>query len=182
MHARLDHGRVKLLIRTGLDWTLKYPAISGAFATLHADTAYLDGELCGVRPDGTTSFTIIQNAPGDHCGASLVFYLRSPLPGRKSLLAVPLIERKRCLQTLLSSAPDRLHYSDHHMGRGRSSSSSRNSTELRQEAAIGSGAARPKHPLNRRRSRRGTMPVASATIARNAGHLWHQRQCRRQVW
>jgi bifunctional non-homologous end joining protein LigD len=55
MHARLDHGRVRLLTRTGLDRTLKYPAVSGAFATLHADTAYLDGELCGVRPDGTTT-------------------------------------------------------------------------------------------------------------------------------
>ena len=27
MHARLDHGAVRLLTRTGLDWTHKYPAI-----------------------------------------------------------------------------------------------------------------------------------------------------------
>jgi hypothetical protein len=27
MHARLDRGAVKLLTRTGLDWTHKYPAI-----------------------------------------------------------------------------------------------------------------------------------------------------------
>ena len=26
MHARLDRGAVKLLTRTGLDWTHKYPA------------------------------------------------------------------------------------------------------------------------------------------------------------
>jgi hypothetical protein len=75
MHARLDHGRLKLLTRTGLDWTLKYPAVSGAFATLHADTAYLDGELCGMRPGGTTSFAIIQNASDGGNAASLVFYL-----------------------------------------------------------------------------------------------------------
>ena len=25
-------------------------------------SAYLDGELCGIRPDGTTSFSLIQNA------------------------------------------------------------------------------------------------------------------------
>ena len=53
MHARLDRGAVKLLTRTGLDWTRKYPAIAKAVAELHARQAYLDGELCGVGPDGT---------------------------------------------------------------------------------------------------------------------------------
>ena len=28
MHARLDRGAVRLLTRTGLDWTHKYPAIA----------------------------------------------------------------------------------------------------------------------------------------------------------
>jgi bifunctional non-homologous end joining protein LigD len=50
MHARLDHGAVKLLTRTGLDWTHKYPPIAAAVASLPATQAYLDGELCGVRP------------------------------------------------------------------------------------------------------------------------------------
>jgi len=50
MHARLDRGRVKLLTRTGLDWTHKYPAIATAVSSLPARQAYLDGEdLCG-RP------------------------------------------------------------------------------------------------------------------------------------
>jgi bifunctional non-homologous end joining protein LigD len=62
MHARLDRGAVRLLTRTGLDWTHKYPAITAALAKLPARQAYLDGELCGVRPDGTTSFSLIQNA------------------------------------------------------------------------------------------------------------------------
>jgi len=30
MHARLDHGDVRLLTRTGRDWTKKYPRIEGA--------------------------------------------------------------------------------------------------------------------------------------------------------
>jgi bifunctional non-homologous end joining protein LigD len=55
-HARLDRGAVKLLTRTGLDWTNKYPAIAKAMAALDARQAYLDGELCGVGPDGVTSF------------------------------------------------------------------------------------------------------------------------------
>ena len=55
MHARLDRGAVKLLTRTGLDWTDKYPAIAAALSSLGARQAYLDGELCGVGPDGITS-------------------------------------------------------------------------------------------------------------------------------
>jgi len=51
MHARLDRGRVSLLTRTGLDWTHKYPSIAAALTVLPANQAYLDGELCGVRPD-----------------------------------------------------------------------------------------------------------------------------------
>jgi hypothetical protein len=58
MHARLDCGAVRLLTRTGLDWTHKNPAIAAAVASLPARQAYLDGELCGVRPDGTTSFSL----------------------------------------------------------------------------------------------------------------------------
>src|SRR5256885_14466853 len=57
MHARLDRGAARLLTRTGLDWTHKYPAIAATVASLGARQAYLDGELCGVRFDGITSFT-----------------------------------------------------------------------------------------------------------------------------
>jgi ATP-dependent DNA ligase len=62
MHARLDHRAVKLLTRTGLEWTGKYPQIAKAVAALDAHQAYLDGELCGVGPDGITSFSMIQLA------------------------------------------------------------------------------------------------------------------------
>jgi bifunctional non-homologous end joining protein LigD len=54
VHARFDRGAVKLLTRTGLDWTHKYPAIAVAASSLGARQAYLDGELCGVGPDGIT--------------------------------------------------------------------------------------------------------------------------------
>ena len=33
MHARLDRGAVRLLTRTGLDWTHKYPATAAAVST-----------------------------------------------------------------------------------------------------------------------------------------------------
>jgi ATP-dependent DNA ligase len=36
MHAGLDRGAVKLLTRTGLDWTEKYPAIAAAVGSLRS--------------------------------------------------------------------------------------------------------------------------------------------------
>jgi bifunctional non-homologous end joining protein LigD len=55
MAARIERGKVQLLTRSGLDWTDKYRATAAAFAKLPVKTAYIDGELCGVREDGCQS-------------------------------------------------------------------------------------------------------------------------------
>src|SRR5438105_2602582 len=57
MQARLDRGAVRLLTRTGLYWTHKYSAIASAVSALRVRKGYFDGELCGVSPDGVTSFS-----------------------------------------------------------------------------------------------------------------------------
>jgi len=81
MHARLDRGAVRLLTRTGLDWTPKYPTIAAATASLPARQAYLVGEMCEVRPDGTTSFSLVQNASDTGNAEALVLFPgRSPPP------------------------------------------------------------------------------------------------------
>jgi hypothetical protein len=75
-HARPARPRPgKLLTRTGLDWTHKYPAIAEALASIDARQAYFDGELCGVGPDGITSFGIVQLASDSGNAAALVFFL-----------------------------------------------------------------------------------------------------------
>jgi DNA ligase D-like protein (predicted ligase) len=120
MHARLDQGAIRLLTRTGLDWTHKYPAIASAVASLPARQAYLDGELCGVRPDGTTSFSLIQNASDTGKGDALVFFLFDLLHlDGETIGAMPLKERKERLHALLSRASAPLQFSDHQIGRGR---------------------------------------------------------------
>ena len=43
MHARLDRGAVRLLTRTELDWTHKYPAIAAAVSSLPARRASRHG-------------------------------------------------------------------------------------------------------------------------------------------
>jgi ATP-dependent DNA ligase len=110
---------VRLLTRTGLDWTAKYPTIAAAVAALPARQAYLDGELCGVRPDGTTSFSLIQNASDTGNGGALVFFLFDLLHlDGEAIGPLPLAERKEGLRLLLSDAGSPLHFSDHQIGRG----------------------------------------------------------------
>ena len=42
--GRIDHGEVRLLTRTGLDWTACFRLIAAALDELQVTTAYLDGE------------------------------------------------------------------------------------------------------------------------------------------
>jgi DNA ligase D-like protein (predicted ligase) len=115
MHARLDAGRVQILTRRGNDWTDKYPAIVAAIAALPAQSAYLDGELCGVMPDGRTAFNLIQNATE----ASLIFFLFDLLfLNGEDLMGLPLADRKARLEKLVAKAPDPLRYNDHQIGQG----------------------------------------------------------------
>jgi bifunctional non-homologous end joining protein LigD len=118
MHARLDAGRAQTLTRRGLDWTEKYPAIAKSIAGLPARNAYLDGELCGVLPDGRTAFNLIQNATDTGQG-SLVFFLFDLLYlDGENLMDLPLVERKTRLVSLLNGAPNSLRYNDHQIGHG----------------------------------------------------------------
>jgi DNA ligase D-like protein (predicted ligase) len=120
MHVRLDRGAVRLLTRTGLDWTSKYPTIAAAVASLAAKQAYLDGELCGVRSDGTTSFSLIQNASDTGNRGALVFFLFDLLHlDGEAIAPMLLTERKERLRALLSGQGSPLHFSDHQIGRGR---------------------------------------------------------------
>jgi DNA ligase D-like protein (predicted ligase) len=119
MHARLDHGRVSLLTRTGLDWTHKYPSIAAALSALPAKQAYLDGELCGVRSDGKSSFSRIQTASDTGNADALIFFLFDLLYlDGEVASAAPLRQRKERLRDLLSNAGTPLQYSDHQIGRG----------------------------------------------------------------
>src|SRR5437868_525970 len=119
MHARLDRGDVRLLTRTGLDWTKKYPRIADALRCLPVSQTYLDGELCGLRPDGTTSFNMIQAASDSGNADALVFFLFDVLHlDGTDLMDRPLVERKKRLADLLNGAELPLLCTDHHVGQG----------------------------------------------------------------
>jgi bifunctional non-homologous end joining protein LigD len=119
VHARLDRGEARLPTRNGLNRATKYPQMAAAVAALPARQAYLDGELCGVRADGITSFSMIQLASDAGNAAGLVFFLFDLLHlDGKNLTERPLIDRKEQLAGLLASTGSPLHYSDHQIGLG----------------------------------------------------------------
>jgi ATP-dependent DNA ligase len=118
MHARLDAGTVQILTRRGNIWTNKYLIVAKVIAGLSAQNAHLDGELCGVLPDGRTAFNLIQNAT-DTGEGSLVFFLFDLLfLDGENLMALPLVERKARLTSLLKGTSDSRQYNDHQIGNG----------------------------------------------------------------
>jgi bifunctional non-homologous end joining protein LigD len=148
MHARLDHGKAQLLTRSGLDWTHKYPPIASALSSLPVQQAYLDGELCGVRPDGKTSFSLIQAASDTGNADALAFFLFDLLYlDGEMISSAPLVERKERLRGLLSNAGAPLQYSDHQIGRGADFYA--RACELSLEGIISKRADAPYAPGNR---------------------------------
>src|SRR3954451_6842787 len=119
MHARIDRGRVQLITaRSALDWTSKYLGLADWLKALPVARAYLEGELCAVRPDGTTSFSLMQAAT-EREGERLVYFAFDLLHlDGEDLLLKPLLERKERLADILKGAPAGLIYSDHVVGHG----------------------------------------------------------------
>jgi ATP-dependent DNA ligase len=151
MAARIEAGRVKLLTRSGLDWTARYPATAAAFAKLKVKTAYIDGELCGVRPDGVTSFELMQTA-SDRGGEGLTYFAFDLLAlDSEDVSRLPLTERQKRLRALLK---------DHHRG---------SHTATMPRAAAKSSAKRPASMGLKGSSRSGsTGPICPATRARGS--------------
>jgi bifunctional non-homologous end joining protein LigD len=148
LHARLDHGAVTLLTRTGLDWTHKYPAIAKAVMDLDARQAYLDGELCGIGPDGIPSFSRLQAASDAGSSAGLVLYLFDLLHlDGDDVAARPLIDRKKRLAALLAKVSPPLLTSDHHLGNG--PAFYHKACELPVEGIVSKRAGAPYMPGNR---------------------------------
>src|ERR1700730_11557828 len=142
IHARLVRGEARLLTRTGLDWTDRYEATAKAISALAVQSAYLDGELCAVRPDGTTSFSEIQAATDERRTTNLVYFVFDLLfLDGKNLTGLPLLERKERLKAILEDAPRSVQYSDHHIGDG--NASCRRRAEPKQRASSPSGWTHP---------------------------------------
>lgn len=143
IHARLEHGRARLLTRTGLDWTDRCKSTAKALSTLPAQAAYLDGELCALRPDGTTTFAELQAATDQGRTGSLVYFVFDLLHlDGTNLMPLPLLERKERLNDLLEHAPLSIRYGDHIRATVRGSST----RHVRRRASSQSALTQPTRP------------------------------------
>lgn len=114
LQAHIRDGKARLLTRTGLDWTDRFPGVAKALAGLPTTDAILDGEAVVNDDAGASSFSLLQEAlsAGDDSGIQLYLFDLLHLAGR-NLRPLPLRERKQRLATLLADVPAPLHYSDH---------------------------------------------------------------------
>ena len=111
---------IALFSRSGLDWTVRFPAIAKALESLPCDSALLDGEIAFVLPSGLTSFKSLQeHIDTPHPAFRYFLFDLLSLDG-KDMRKEPLIKRKERLQHLLTEKklPDWLVYSDHVVGSG----------------------------------------------------------------
>ncbi len=106
LEARIDHGRVKLLTRSGLDWTGKFKTLAKAFSALPVNQAMIDGEVVAETGEGFSSFSELQSDLKEGRENRLVFYAFDLLHlDGYDLMRTPLIERKRTLASVLPSDP-----------------------------------------------------------------------------
>jgi bifunctional non-homologous end joining protein LigD len=121
--ARLDAGKVKLITRSGLDWTDRYGVLAKTFQGLPCQQALIDGEIVVQDEQGIASFSALQDALATGRTHELIFFAFDlPYLDGYDLCAVPLVERKRALAGLLDRAitpSSALQISEHVVGNGR---------------------------------------------------------------
>ena len=119
MHARIDGRDIKLLTRTGLDWSHRYRRTIEALGSLKVKSAYLDGKLCALDGYGVPVFSRLQAAMDEGSTDQLVFFAFDLLYlNGESMAQLPLIQRKERLQRLFKKEISGLRYSEHFAGDG----------------------------------------------------------------
>jgi DNA ligase D-like protein (predicted ligase) len=146
IHARIDGGAAALLTRNGLDWTAKYLDIATAIGALERRQAHLDGELCALRPDGTTSFAALQGHGDTPPKLTYLVFDLLHIDG-EDLIRLPLLERKARLEALLSDAPPVLRFCGHVIGNG--ARVSEEGAKLGVEGMVSKQIDKPYMPGNR---------------------------------
>lgn len=139
MLAVCEGGRVRLLSRSGREWT-DFKEISEPLAAWAGDRAMvLDGELAAAGGDGRTDFQALRRRERSKALVYPVFDLLA-LDG-EDWRARPLRERKQRLEALLADAPAVIRYSRHVEGRGEDCLRAARALEL--EGVVGKRADAP---------------------------------------
>lgn len=115
LQARIEAGRVKLLTRSGLDWTRRFGKdVIAALQALPFGTALIDGELVVETGSGASDFSALQADLSAGRADRFAFYAFDLLYlDGYDLRALPLIARKTMLEQVLGAGPGTIRYSSH---------------------------------------------------------------------
>nr|WP_250810001.1 DNA ligase D [Neorhizobium tomejilense] len=115
LQARVENGKVKLLTRTGLDWTHKFgDEIVAEFGKLSVTDAIIDGEVAVEAGSGATDFSLLQQDLSEGRDDRFTFYAFDILHlNGYDLTGATLLKRKEALETLLTGSGPALRYSEH---------------------------------------------------------------------
>ena len=118
--ARLETGRIKLLTRSGNDWTRKFQSVADALKELPVNQALIDGEIVVLKENGASSFEALQQALSRGDDSEMLYFAFDILHlDRCDLTQVTLERRKEVLRELVPSADEgRIRFSDHVDGQG----------------------------------------------------------------
>lgn len=115
LQARIEAGRVKLLTRSGLDWTKKFgKEVVAALQALPVGTALIDGELVVETESGASDFSALQADLSKGRSNRFAFYVFDLLYlDGYDLRTLPLIRRKELLERLVGAEKRIIRYSAH---------------------------------------------------------------------
>jgi len=120
--AFIDDGAIRLVTRTGIDWTKRYGDLCQAFAALRCRQAVIDGEVVVLNDRGVSHIAALQQALSEGAASKLVFYAFDLLYlDGWDLQKVPLLKRKNLLARLLAgnvTGRSAIQFSDHVRGDG----------------------------------------------------------------
>lgn len=115
IEARIDHGEVRLLTRSGLDWTDRFgKRLLTTLKSLPVQAALIDGEIVVESGNGSSDFSLLQQDLSEGRADRFTYYVFDlmHLDGQ-DLTGAPLVDRKNLLEALMEKAEDGLKYSSH---------------------------------------------------------------------
>lgn len=120
--AHVIDGKVKLITRSGIDWTRRYGDLPKEFAKLPVKQAIVDGEIVVLDERGISRFSALQDALAEGAGSKLHFYAFDLLYlDGYDLRGAELTDRKQLLAQMLGghiSGRSAIQLSDHVEGDG----------------------------------------------------------------
>lgn len=121
VQARIDGDDVRMLTRSGLDWTERFGKVPDALREFHGGPLLIDGELVVEDDEGRSSFPALTELLQSGEGTGLVMQCFDLLHRDGfDLRGLPLAERKRLLKELFAKKHDgTLRFSDHVAGHGK---------------------------------------------------------------